>query len=154
MSARRRNPEERKRAYANYRERHKAKLAEKARSYQLANPQVYRDAARRHYAKNRTRIIAAKHGVEAAVIEALPRACMICGGAEKLCVDHCHRTGRIRGTLCDHCNRGIGFFRENPKSLVNAMIYIVNGDPDYHDSWHDIVGYAKLVADRLLREAA
>jgi hypothetical protein len=26
---------------------------------------------------------------------------------------------------------------------------IVNGDPDYHDSWHDIAGYAKLVADRL-----
>lgn len=27
---------------------------------------------------------------------------------------------------------------------------ILNGDPDYHDSWHDIVGYTKLVADRLL----
>jgi hypothetical protein len=27
---------------------------------------------------------------------------------------------------------------------------ILNGDPNYHDSWHDIVGYTKLVADRLL----
>ncbi len=26
---------------------------------------------------------------------------------------------------------------------------IVNGDPDYADSWVDIAGYAKLVADRL-----
>lgn len=26
---------------------------------------------------------------------------------------------------------------------------IINGDPDYIDSWDDIVGYAKLVADRL-----
>lgn len=26
---------------------------------------------------------------------------------------------------------------------------ILNGDPNYHDSWHDIVGYAQLVADRL-----
>ncbi|GLI99153.1 hypothetical protein [Sphingobium sp. BS19] len=26
---------------------------------------------------------------------------------------------------------------------------ILNGDPLYHDSWHDIVGYTKLVADRL-----
>ncbi len=26
---------------------------------------------------------------------------------------------------------------------------IVNGDPDYADSWHDIAGYAKLVDDRL-----
>lgn len=26
---------------------------------------------------------------------------------------------------------------------------IINGDPDYVDSWTDIAGYAKLVADRL-----
>ena len=26
---------------------------------------------------------------------------------------------------------------------------IVNGDPNYADSWTDIAGYAKLVADRL-----
>lgn len=26
---------------------------------------------------------------------------------------------------------------------------IVNGDPDYADSWHDIAGYAQLVDDRL-----
>lgn len=26
---------------------------------------------------------------------------------------------------------------------------IVCGDPDYADSWHDIAGYAQLVADRL-----
>lgn len=26
---------------------------------------------------------------------------------------------------------------------------IINGDPDYADSWHDVAGYAKLVDDRL-----
>lgn len=26
---------------------------------------------------------------------------------------------------------------------------VVNGDPDYADSWHDIAGYAQLVDDRL-----
>lgn len=26
---------------------------------------------------------------------------------------------------------------------------IINGDPDYSDSWRDIAGYAALVADRL-----
>lgn len=30
---------------------------------------------------------------------------------------------------------------------------ILNGDPNFHDSWHDIVGYAKLVADRLAKGA-
>lgn len=28
---------------------------------------------------------------------------------------------------------------------------ILNGDPLYHDSWHDINGYIKLVADRLIK---
>jgi len=31
---------------------------------------------------------------------------------------------------------------------------IVNGDPNYADSWHDIAGYAKLVDDRLNKEQA
>lgn len=33
--------------------------------------------------------------------------------------------------------------------IANKMGRILNGDPWYHDSWHDIVGYAKLVADRI-----
>jgi len=33
--------------------------------------------------------------------------------------------------------------------VVHKIARILNGDPNYHDSWHDIVGYAKLVADRL-----
>jgi hypothetical protein len=33
--------------------------------------------------------------------------------------------------------------------ICDKMARIVNGDPEYHDNWHDIVGYAKLVADTL-----
>ena len=32
----------------------------------------------------------------------------------------------------------------------NKNARILNGDPDFHDSWHDKVGYNKLVADRIL----
>lgn len=31
---------------------------------------------------------------------------------------------------------------------------ILNGDPNYHDSWHDIIGYTKLVADELAEGGA
>ncbi len=31
---------------------------------------------------------------------------------------------------------------------------ILNGDPDFHDSWHDMIGYTKLVADDLLKRQA
>lgn len=33
--------------------------------------------------------------------------------------------------------------------IAHKIGRIVNGDPTYADSWHDIAGYAKLVADRL-----
>ena len=33
--------------------------------------------------------------------------------------------------------------------ICHKMGRIINGDPDYADSWVDIAGYAKLVADRL-----
>lgn len=39
--------------------------------------------------------------------------------------------------------------RECLDMVAHKVGRILNGDPDYHDSWHDIVGYAKLVADRL-----
>ena len=33
--------------------------------------------------------------------------------------------------------------------IVHKLSRIVNGDPDLHDSWDDIAGYAKLVSDRI-----
>lgn len=40
------------------------------------------------------------------------------------CIDHCHKTGVIRGLLCAWCNRGLGLFKDNKKSLLGAMVYI------------------------------
>jgi hypothetical protein len=39
--------------------------------------------------------------------------------------------------------------REALEMICHKMARILNGDPNYHDSWADIAGYAKLVADRL-----
>lgn len=44
--------------------------------------------------------------------------------------------------------------KEALEMVAHKIGRILNGDPNYHDSWHDIVGYAKLVADRLLPPAA
>ena len=43
---------------------------------------------------------------------------------KSLCVDHCHKTNKIRGLLCDKCNRGIGLLNDNIESLKNAIIYL------------------------------
>jgi hypothetical protein len=39
--------------------------------------------------------------------------------------------------------------REALEMVMHKVARIINGDPNYHDSWADIAGYAKLVADRL-----
>jgi len=39
--------------------------------------------------------------------------------------------------------------KESLEMIAHKIGRILNGDPDYSDSWHDIAGYAKLVADRL-----
>jgi hypothetical protein len=39
--------------------------------------------------------------------------------------------------------------REALEMIQHKIARILNGDPDYLDSWVDIAGYAQLVADRL-----
>ena len=39
--------------------------------------------------------------------------------------------------------------REALEMIFHKIARILNGDPNYADSWHDIAGYAQLVADRL-----
>lgn len=40
------------------------------------------------------------------------------------CVDHCHRTGKIRGLLCNHCNRALGLLKEDVSTITNILNYI------------------------------
>lgn len=53
--------------------------------------------------------------------------CAICGGTDKkrkLSIDHDHRTGRIRGLLCNRCNIALGRFHDDIAILHKAIIYL------------------------------
>lgn len=56
--------------------------------------------------------------------------CAICGIHEtsaprqKLFVDHCHRTGKVRELLCSWCNIAIGNLREDPTIIYKAIEYV------------------------------
>ena len=43
---------------------------------------------------------------------------------ENLSVDHCHKTGKVRGLLCSNCNHGIGMLKDNIGILENAIKYL------------------------------
>lgn len=54
--------------------------------------------------------------------------CAICGivaGARrKLAVDHDAATGKVRGLLCENCNRAIGQLGHDPERIVRAAEYL------------------------------
>jgi len=55
-------------------------------------------------------------------------SCTICGEEGKLVVDHDHKTNKVRGLLCNHCNRGLGHFKDDPDLLEYARIYLLAAD--------------------------
>lgn len=38
--------------------------------------------------------------------------------------DHCHKTNKIRGLLCNNCNTGLGMFKDDLKLLEQAVQYL------------------------------
>ena len=57
------------------------------------------------------------------------KCCDICGTPESelklgLCIDHCHKTGNIRGFLCNPCNIAIGFLGDSQELLEKAKEYL------------------------------
>ncbi len=41
-----------------------------------------------------------------------------------LAVDHCHKTGKVRGLLCHKCNTSIGLFKESVDIIESAIKYL------------------------------
>ena len=109
----------------------------------LANPKERIEGCikRAAYVKNNPRKVALsykknKFGITPERYEELElsqgRSCAICKkdvnkvGSKNnlLSVDHDHRTGKVRGLLCNKCNSMIGLVKEDPKILVSAIDYL------------------------------
>jgi Recombination endonuclease VII len=70
----------------------------------------------------------AAQGGACAVCGALNGTCIYSGEKTKsLAVDHDHKTGAVRGLLCNDCNRAIGQLKDNSELLRKAADYL-----DFH----------------------
>jgi Recombination endonuclease VII len=86
--------------------------------------------------ENRNKNPYSKYGITIADYENMMSAqntrCKICGvrfgdypaTLTKPCVDHNHKTKKVRGILCTLCNTGVGMFRDSADRLAKAAIYI------------------------------
>jgi hypothetical protein len=54
--------------------------------------------------------------------------CYICGRAPEnraLDIDHCHKSGKVRGLLCSNHNRALGLLGDDPALLLRSIEYLV-----------------------------
>ena len=67
------------------------------------------------------------------MLEKQKSLCKLCGGEGfcmagrhvlKLVVDHCHKTGVVRGLLCHNCNRALGLFHDSVDTMKRAITYL------------------------------
>ena len=100
----------------------------------------------RYTSEVRERFLKEKYGITQedydALLDIQEGGCKICGWTppkeKSLCVDHCHDTGEVRGLLCNHCNSGLGYFRDNQEVLFSAIAYLEHtasakeSDPVWH----------------------
>lgn len=99
------------------------------RSWAGRNP----EQAAKHNKDSRWRRLEKKFGITREQYERMLAAqsgvCAICLGGPRgrkqyLSVDHNHKTGEVRGLLCDTCNRALGLIGDDPDKLARAIEHL------------------------------
>lgn len=117
--------------------------------YRSENRQYLREksniSAKKNRPKNRLkykdRALKMKYGITLdeynIILKAQNFVCKICykketgkynnGDIKSLAVDHCHKTKKVRGLLCENCNRALGLLKEDI-NIVQAVIEYLKGN--------------------------
>jgi hypothetical protein len=95
---------------------YKEKQKQNAKAWKLANPEKAKEQDLRQYGltvAERDEILKSQGGV-----------CAACHETGRMVVDHCHKTGKVRGILCDSCNLVLGHAKDNPAKLAALVEYL------------------------------
>lgn len=103
------------------------------REYRARNREKVRETTRKSAYKTKFGHGAYEHYQERVAEQG--GVCAICGKEEQtrwaahdlprgLCLDHCHKTGQLRGALCSRCNLVIGMVDDDPDYLAKCAEYL------------------------------
>lgn len=108
----------------------KGRLAYYCKHCKKVQDKAYRDGNPREY---RSKVLKRKYGITAAEFDQMLAAqgggCAICEtdvnpDSRSLAVDHCHKTGKVRGILCGRCNKALGLLRDDVLLFEKAVTYL------------------------------
>lgn len=118
-------------------------LRQRQAEWRKKHPTYYRDKGRARRAKDpvayaawqRRLMMKTLYGITVEDYDKMFKAqrgrCAICRTTEvgqttkkNFCVDHDHKTGKVRGLLCFRCNRALGLFYDKAHVVAKAAEYL------------------------------
>lgn len=122
-----------------YQREYRKKNKQRRRLLYKQNIERHRQQDKAHYRKTRERHrelrISLKYGISVVEYQRLfvkyGNKCGICRKPESannkvLSVDHDHKSGKVRGLLCNRCNKSLGFLQDNPELAFKIVKYLKN----------------------------
>lgn len=123
-------PEKRLKASKEYRERNYEKVCKSARDYAR---RIRKEKPEECHKKDRKVALLKYYGITENEYNNLYKkqngVCAICGGKQRknnkyFCIDHDHKTKKVRGLLCHNCNVALGLINENKEILKKMIEYL------------------------------
>lgn len=123
-----RNPEGLRDSQRRYRQKNLEKHRQHQARYRERHPEQAREASLRARfgigLEDYDTLLAAQEGVCAACRRPESRVHSRTKQTMMLAVDHCHRSGRVRGLLCASCNTALGLLADDVNRIMAAAIYL------------------------------
>lgn len=135
--------EKRKITHKKWLEKNKEKLKAKRKKHYEDNKEIYLQRVREWVAKNpnarKNNRLKATYGITLEqynlMFDEQNGCCRCCGKHQSeldkpLCVDHDHKSEKVRGLLCTVCNLAIGYTNDNIQILSNMIDYLKSNYSD------------------------
>jgi hypothetical protein len=109
-----------------FREKNKERLKARAEELRKLNPEKFKETQFAGHIKRRYGLTVDRYKQ---IMFEQNGGCAICkrpfsGMKQRPHIDHSHKTGTVRGILCNPCNSGIGYFHENIERMISGIEYV------------------------------